>query len=543
MKRVLLILTLVLSASLLFAAGQQAAPEGAAPEEVEQVFRAPTLESGTYFDWMKTVYNRVGQPDVIQLPLTYYDKNYDLHYLGAEDMSVSDDGLTWTINLREGLLWSDGEALTASDYVFALTRAVQQGYDFGWYWGWAAGIKNWGAVESGDVPLSEFGVQVVDDTTIQVEIDSPKPYFPGIVSVWFPVPEHAVEEHGDEYATRAETMVSSGPFMLTEWVRGNQMVLERNPNYNGPWQPTLDRVILYPTLNSAEVGFPAYLAGELDTTTLNAGQLALAQRQYEDQIQTNAAFVVFYLSYDYETPPFNDPDVRRALLYSINREEVTSTLLKDLAVPAETLLAPGFPGYNQDIADQVVFDPERAQDYLAEAGYPGGEGFPTVTFYWREEGGATQVVKPLAEYLQAQWQEILGINVELGSGDVATWMDALMNTRYKMFLSPYAHDYVDPSNFFNIFVNPGSRHNWTNEEYNALVREANRTQTWEDRLELYDQAEQILVVDEAAIAPLIHPLQHSLMKPYVVGEGAEPNDFGYYAGAQLYRWTHIEIAE
>lgn len=537
MKRTLIVLAMVLLALPLFAEGQAETTSG----EVEQVLHWTTADFGTYFDWMKTVYNRVGQPDAVQLPLTYYDKNYELNYLGAESMEVSDDGLTWTITLRDGLKWSDGTDLTASDYAFALIRAARDGYDFGWYWSWAAAVSNWTAFANGEVSVEEFGVQAIDDVTLQVTTDAPKPYFDGIVSVWFPVPEHQVEKYGDEYATKAETMVCSGPFVLTEWIKGERMVLERNELYNGPWQAEVDKVILYPSLNSADVGFPAYLAGELDYTSLNAGQLALAQRQYPDEIVSNAAFVDYYLSYDVSQPPFDDVNVRKAFLYSINRDEVTSTLLDGLAVPAKTLLPIGFPGYNEEIAEQVTFDPEMAKEALAAGGYPNGDGFPKITFYYRQEGGSTQLVKPLAEYLQSQWKEILGIDVEIGYGDVSTWMTALQNNTYELFLSPYAYDYVDPSNWFNIFVNPGSRHNWTNEEYNELVLEANATNDWETRKELYKQAEEILILQEAAIAPMIHPIQHFLLNPKLEGEGSEPNDAGYYPGTALYMWTHLSV--
>ena len=536
MKKLTLVLALVLLSALAFGAGG-----GESAEDGEKVINIPGgISGGTYFDWMKTVYNRTGQPDLVQIPLTTYDNNYTLHNVAAKNLEVSDDGLTWTITLIDGLLWSDGTQLTARDYVFALERAVTQGYDFGWYWSWAAGIANWSAVESGDKPLSEFGVKQIDDKTIQVTTTAPKPYMPGIVSVWFPVPEHQVEKYGDEYATKAETMLSSGPYILTEWIKGDKFVMEKNPDYVGPWAPKVDKIVGYPTLQEAEVGFAAYLAGDIDRTGINVGQLALANEKYPEEIKSNALFAFYYISYDYESEPFNNIDVRKALFYSINREEMTSTVLRDLAAPARTICAPGFPGYSESIAAQSTFDPDKAREYLAKAGYAGGEGFPKVTFLWRQEGGATQVAKPMAEYLQAQWKTILGIDVELRSEDVSTWMQSLTNTKYEMYLSPYAFDYIDASNFYNIFVTPGSRHNWINEEYNALVAKANATFDWEDRAPLYEAAEQI-IVDEAAVVNLAHPLQHSLVKPYIGGAGMAANDFGFYPMLIYYTWSNFTI--
>ena len=117
--------------------------------------------------------------------------------MGAESWSQSDDGLTWTFKLRDGLVWSDGPALKASDYIFALTRAVTTGFDFGWYYSFAAGIKNWNAVSDGSKDVSELGIRAVDDLTIEVTTESVKPYLPGVFSLWFPVAEHAWKKHGD----------------------------------------------------------------------------------------------------------------------------------------------------------------------------------------------------------------------------------------------------------------------------------------------------------------------------------------------------------
>ncbi len=541
MKRlVVLCAVFALLAASLFAGGTQegktqAKPAATGPKVLN--FPAASL-GGTYYDWMKTVYNRTGQPELVQISLTSYDNNYAVHNIAADSMSVSDDGLTWTIKLLKNLQWSDGSPLTADDFVFALQRAALEGYDFGWYWSWAAGIKNWDAVQKKDVPVDQLGVKAIDDYTIQVQTTSPKPYFPGIVTVWYAVPKKQVQKYGDEYATKVDTMLCSGPFMLTEWVKDNKIVMVKNPYYHGPWVPMVDQINMYPTLSEAQQGFPAYLAGDIDMTNVDVGQLAVARDKFPTEIKKNATFQIFYISYDYSTPPFNDVNVRKAFFYSINRDELTNTVLKDLAIPAHTLVAPGFPGYSEAIAKQSVFDPVKAADYLAKAGYPGGKGFPNVTFLWREEGGITQVTKPMSEYLQAQWKKILGVDITIDSADVKTWMDDLLHLKYKMFLSPYAFDYVDASNFYDLFVTPGSRHNWTNADYNAVVQKADATFKWEDRAPLYQQAEQIMV-DQAAIVDLIHPLQYNLVKPYVKGPGVEPNQYGFYPMLSVYTWTHL----
>ena len=539
MKRVVLpVVSAVLCSAVVFAGGSSESGPVEAPEENQ--LQLPTVMGGTYMDWMKTVYNRAGQADIVQIPLTAYDKNNRLHGIAAERWSVSDDGLTWTFDLRPGLQWSDGTDLTAHDFAFALERAVTQGYDFAWYWSWAGGVKNWSAVENGDLPPTELGVRAVDDDTLQVETETPKPYFPGVASWWFPVPRTYVERFGDEWASSADNYVSSGPFMLTEWVRGDRIVIERNPYYNAPWKAQVERIILYPALEEPAVGFPAYLAGDVDSTDLNAGQLAYASERFPDHLKSSPFYGIYYLAFDYDVAPFNDKEVRSAIFYAVDREELTGTVLRNVAIPARSLYAPGFPGYSERNTELTGFDPERARRHLAAAGYPNGEGFPSVELWWRIEGGIhAPIVGPMAEYLQAQLKEVLNIEIEIRGVELRTWIDGLANRENNFWLAPYMYDYIDASNFASIFV-AGGRHHWVNERYTALVDRANATADWEDRFPLYEEAERILI-EEAAVTYLVHPLTNELWKPYVVGDGVEPNDYGDFPAQVFFVWTHIGL--
>lgn len=540
MKKYLIAICLLVTLPfMLVAQGQQGTGE-AMSAEAEQVLRAPTLLGGTYMDIMQTMYNKAGQADIIQVPMTAYDKNNKVHPIGAESYEVSDDGMTWTFKIRKGLKWTDGQDLTAEDYVFALERAVTEGYDFAWFWSWAGGIDNWGAVESGDVPLSEFGVQMLDDYTVQVKTSSPKPYLDGIAAYWWPVPKHVVEKYGNEWASSDDNYVSSGPYMLESWVRGDKMVMVKNPDYTGPWPAQLDRIELYPALEDPAVAFPAYLAGDLDMASINAGQLAFAQSRFPDELKSAPFFGTYYLSFDYDQEPFDDPNVRKAIYFAIDRQKAADTILKNVAIPARSLYPPGFPGYTKAIADQTGFDPEKAKEYLAAAGYPDGKGFPKVELWWRIEGGLhAPIVGPAAQYVQAQLKENLNIDIEVRGIELKTWMDGLKDRTNNFFLAPYMYDYVDASNFATIFVN-GGRHHWENDRYTELVNKANSMTNWDEREKLYQEAEQILV-DNAVAAYLFHPITNGLEKPYIKGEGATVNDYGVYNAPSLYRFTHIYI--
>ena len=506
----------------------------AGPASAEStVYAAGDSTSGTYMDYMKTVYARAGSPEVIQIPLTSFDKNFDLNALAAESWSQSADGLTWTFKLRNGLVWSDGAPLTAGDYIFAMQRAATTGYDFAWYWGYAGGIKNWDEVTKGKADVATLGIAAPDDHTITVTTSSPKPYLPGVVSLWYPVPKHVWDKVGDEWAANVATLVASGPYMVQAWEKSNNsMTLVKNPTYKGPWPATVDKLVIDPSLGAPEVGLPAFMAGEADFSYLNTGQIPFVEQRFPGQIAKNAVFATSYISFDLKSAPFDNINVRKALQAAINRDEMTSTVLKNLAIPGKSLLPPGYPGYNDHITSQAVFDPAKARKYLADAGYPDGKGFPVIEIWYRDQGGYNgAITAPMLQYLQQQFKDILGITMNLKVMPTKDWMDALLNHKNNLFLAPYEYDYIDPSNFYGIFFN-GGRHDYHNKAYDDLVAKADANPTWAEREKLYEQAEQVLI-DDAAMIPVVHPITNAVVSKDLTGEGTTPNKLGFTPLRQL----------
>lgn len=526
-----------------FAAKKPLPPDAAS----EQILYYPLkLESGTYMDYMKTIYNCLqGGAELAQEPLMAFNKDLEVVPLGTESWEVSKDGLTWTFHLRKELKWSDGKPITAHDYVFALHRCIEQGYDFGWYWSFAAGIKNWDKTEKGELPLEELGIKALDDYTLVITTDVPKPYLLGVLIWLYPVPRHAVEEYGDEYATRAETMVCSGPFKMTEWIKGDHITFVQNPDYQGIWKPYLQKIILKYGTFEPETGFPAYLNDETYRSDVNPGQLAYARENLPDELYSWPMFRVFYLSFDTTKPPFDDVRVRQAFNHALNREELSSTVLKDLASPEYSLLMRGFPGYDPTEAKKLSkYDPELARKLLAEAGYPNGKGFPKLELWMRAENQLMPWQKPAASYMQAHFKEALGVDIIPRVIEIKTFTDALNKHTHNFFLLAYQFDYVDPSNFMDLFLT-GGRHAWSNPEYDELVREADPSEDWEERIKLYRKAEKILVQE----APAVFAFQQTysaVWKAYLKGEGTEPNKKGIASWGDMwgkYVMTHIYIAK
>jgi oligopeptide transport system substrate-binding protein len=510
--------------------------------QAESMVTAPGgTTSGTYMDYMKTVYNRAGAPELIMLPLTAFDSEYNLQPMGAASWKQSADGLTWTFTLQDGLTWSDGQPLTAEDYVFALQRAAKEGYDFNWYWSFAGGIKGWSDVTDKKADPTTLGIKALDAKTLEVTTDAPKSYLPGVASLWYPVPKHVVDKLGDDYALNVKTLVSSGPFMVQDWEKSNNtMTLVKSPTYKGPWQAQIDKLVMDTQIGPPEVGFPAFMAGEADYTSLNTGQVPVVTQRFPDTIRKNAVFALYYLAFDTSIKPFDNVDVRKAFWYAINRDELTSTVLKDVAVSAKSILAPSYPGYQQSIADKAKFDPKIAQDELAKAGYPGGKDFPPIEVWYREQGGYNAAIAaPTLQYLQSQFKQILGIDMSIKSMPTPDWTAALKDRKNGLFLAPYEYDYLDPSNFYDLFKS-GGRHHYTFPEYDKLVNAGDAEEDWNKRLVDYAQAEQV-IIDNAAIVPLVHPITVAAVSDKLTGPGVTPNSKGFTPldRLSLFLYTHV----
>ena len=243
-------------------------------------------------------------------------------------------------------------------------------------------------------------------------------------------------------------------------------------------------------------------------------------------------------------PPFDNADVRRAFYYAVNRDELTSTVLKDIAIPAGSILAPGYPGYSEKVVSQAVFDPEKAKQFMADAGYPNGEGFPSIEIWYREEGGYNgAIIPPMAQYLQSQFKQILGVDMAIKVMPGKDWMEGMLARKNNIYIAPYEYDYLDPSNFYGIFYN-GGRHSYHVDAYDELVAKADSAPSWEERVALYEQAEQVMI-DQGMIVPLVHPIIMAVVSEDLSGAGVTPNSQGFTPLDRIgnFLYSHISVAE
>jgi oligopeptide transport system substrate-binding protein len=454
----------------------------------------------------------------------------------ARRWEVLDGGKRYVFHLREDCFWSDGVPVTAGDFEFAIKRALDpkmasplavMQYD----------IKNARPYHTGKLSDPDLiGVYSKDDHTLEFELETPAAYFLQLsgTHAFHPVPRHAVEKYGDDW-TETENIVSNGAFLLDSWVRGESLVLKKNPRYHGQFEGNLLGVEVTFT-NQVENGLQAYLDDEFDL--LIGGPLTMDQQAYARQYLSDECFLLpqlglTYVSFDTRSEPLNDPRVRRALALAADRDALVGRVFQGFVSPANGgLLPPGLPGHVPNSA--LPYDPHRARLLFADAGYPAGKGFPVLEGIWIT-GPVVGARGAAAQILEEMWLENLGIQVNWSQ---VNWKEMTRQSlergkKPSLLLGGWAGDYPDPHNFFvdaqwNRFAD---RENlWDHQKYNSLIQKAKGVLDQEERINLYKQADRI-IVEEAPLIPLWYGSTQGLQKPWVKGLAFREAQTAYFKDA------------
>jgi oligopeptide transport system substrate-binding protein len=427
----------------------------------------------------------------------------------AEKWEISADGLQYTFYLRKDAKWSDGTPLTAHDVVYTVRRIVnpQVGSPYGTWFDMLEGY--------GEPDLTALGVVALDDYTVQFKLKYPASFFLALLSgILRPVPSWVVEKYGDRW-TRPENIVVSGPYLLQSWEPYNKIVLVKNPLYFDANNVKIDQVIFY-YVPEAATAFSMYLTGDLDELRVSGEyvQRAQADPTLAAQLHAISALYCQYVGFNCSVPPFDNPLVRKAFAAATDRSKVIAALGGG-ADPAYTFIPPGISGYIPPEAGVgIKYDPELAKSFLAQAGYPEGKGFPTVKFGF----GADERSARIAQALQALWQDTLGIKIELMPREHATYFETVVAGAYNVFLLGWGADYPDGYDFLCYTfhsVRGEQTVKWYNPRYDALIDEAARTIDPGMREKMYQEAQKILVEEDAVIIPLFYRSSFILTKPHI----------------------------
>lgn len=456
----------------------------------------PMNNTGTYMDWTKTVYNRISGMSLVEEPVTQINAKGQVFGAAAGSWSVSPDKLTWTFHLRH-LEWSNGTPVTAQDYLYAFRRMASPstGYDFGWFWGTIADLKNWNAVTSGKMPPAALGVSAPNAYTLQVTSTQPVPFMPMAMIYAFPDPISTVQKYGAAWATSASTMVASGPYKIKTWVPHQYIQFVPNPDYKGIRPNRLKNIVfeLVP-----QTDFSGYLTHQVDWTMLDPGQVKAVETNLPPAsfLVKMQQFEINMLGFNMKVKPLNNVLVRRAFMLAIDRSELVNDVLKGIATTDNSIVPKGFPGYDPSI--QEPYNVAEARKLLAQAGYPGGKGFPTLTLQIRDEPGTLVTTQPGAEFIQAQLAQNLGIHINVKVLDMPTWIANVSAGKAQLFIRPYNYDYPDPSDWYSLLQSGGVM-NWNNKQYDNLVQEANASFNAKVRASLYHKAAELINQDVGTV--------------------------------------------
>jgi oligopeptide transport system substrate-binding protein len=367
----------------------------------------------------------------------------------------------------------------------------------------------------------EVGVRVVDRATLEIELDSPTPYFLSLLAFYplFPVQPECIETFGSPEWTKPEHIVTSGPFHLHSRRLRDRLRMTRSKTY---WDrervqcQTIDAL----AVESATTGFNLYLTGDADwVATIPPPIVPTMLAGGRDDFHPVPELSVYFYRINCTRPPLDDKRIRRALAMAMNKRQIVETVTRAGEVPARHFVPPGMPGYTSPPGP--AYDPEAARKLLAEAGFPGGEGCPKIPILYNTDEGHQSI----AELIQDQWKRTLGIDVAPENQPWPAYLSAQRELKYAVARAGWSGDYLDPNTFLDLFVTDGENNEtgWSNAEYDALIRDAATETDPAKRMKMFERAEAILL-DEMPIVPIYFRVSKNVVRPYVNGFYNNPLD-------------------
>ncbi len=423
----------------------------------------------------------------------------------ATGYEVSDDNLTYTFTLRDNAKWSNGDPVTAGDFVYAWKRAADPalGSPYAWYIELMS-IENASAVIAGDMDPSELAVTAVDDTTLEVRLAQPLPYFPQMVThgTTFPVHQATVEEHGSDWVL-PENMVSNGAYVLTEFVPQERLVRERNPMYWDNDNTIMEKVVKL-VVSDENVALTRYLAGEMDRTIVPAGQFPSLSQQYPEQAVSVPRACSYYYMFnlrDAAPEELKNADVRKALSLALDRDIIVEAVLAGGQKPAYTFTHWATAGFETpDIPMASMTQADRnamAQELLAGAGYGSDNPLSIDLVYNTNESH-----KAVAIAVSQMWKQTLGVETTLANQEWQTFLEARNNGDFDVARGGWCADYNEASTFLDLMQSESGYNDskYVNAEVDALLAEAKTSNNPQAN---YDKVEEFIAQD-TPIIPIYH---------------------------------------
>ena len=425
----------------------------------------------------------------------------------AASWEIGDGGKRYLFHLRKDVFWTDGKPVVARDFEYSWKRLLdpKTGAEYGYLF-----------------------YDIVNAYTFEVRLRKPAAYFIYLTAICpsYPQRQDVIEQWGNRW-TDPEHMVTNGPYMLSKWAHEYKIELAANPRFFEGERP-LKRIKMF-MVSEQSTAFALYENDQLDFIDNRSFSSSDVERYCKSPEYRNVALLRNnYLGFNNTKKPFDDARVRRAFSMALDRRIFGKILRRD-EKPAFTWIPPGMEGYEKSSA--ITFDPAQARRLLAEAGYPGGKGFPKVhmLFPGRED---TQIV---CEQLQDQIKRNLGIKINLQNEEWKVYLEHLHRDPPEIFRGTWGADYPDPETFMNVFTaKSGNNHlAYANPVYDALVERASSEQEPNLRAKLYAQADKLLTVQDAALAPMFQATQNAMVKPWVKGLEFNACDIQFFKNVRI----------
>jgi len=438
----------------------------------------------------------------------------------AERWELSEDGRVVNFYIREDARWSNGDPVTAHDYVFSWRRALDplMGNENAYM---LFPVKNAQEFATGllDDP-EQLGARALNDRTLEVTLKEPTPYFLQLMDHYssFAVHRPTIEKFGkvtDRFTkwTRVENFVGNGAFRLKEWQLNRRLIVEKSDTYWDRENVALNGVVYYPT-DSTTTAERMFRVGQLHYTQDVPLSKIDIYRNMEGTPYVQAPYLgTYYYLINIHRPPVDDPRVRRALSMALDRETLVSTVLQNINLPAYSITPPGTLGYQPP--KLFDYDVAGAQKLLAEAGYPNGEGWPGLEIMYN----TSENHRKIAVAIQQMWKKALNIDVTLANQEWKVYLDAMSEMNYQVGRRGWIGDYVDPNNFLDLFLSGGGNNNtgFANEAYDRMILDtAPQAKTKEERFAVFFEAE-TLMMESMPMIPIYTYTSKHLIHPSVKG--------------------------
>ena len=461
----------------------------------------------------------------------------DLHPVPgvAEKWEVSEDGKVYTFQIRENAKWSNGDQVTSTDFAESykriLTPALASKYAYMLFVMEGAEDYSTGKLKN----FSKVGVKVIDKQTLQIKLNAPTPYFLSLLNhyTWFPVHISTVKKYdgltkrGSGW-TKPENFVGNGAFNLKSWTLGRKLVVEKSPTYWDAKSTKLDEIHFF-AIELETTQENAFRAGQLHNIyNLHIDKVATYKKEHADELRIKPHLASYFYRFNVNKKPCDDVRIRQALTMAIDRESIVKNVTKGEQMASTFFTPPGVGGYTARA--RFKEDVGEAQKLLAQAGYPNGEGFPSLELLYN----TTEGHRIIAEAIQQMWKKNLNINVTLQNQEWKVYLDRQRQMDYQISRAGWTGDYPDPNTFLDMWTSWSQQNQtgWSDTKYDALIRKAAITKDPDARLEVFQEAEEILM-DQLPIIPIYIYTRVYALHPAVKNWHANVLDH--------HPWKHIDL--